>query len=373
MVDLFGQYQKIKPEIDTAIQSVIESSAFINGSEVDVFRKNLGTYLGVTNVTTCGNGTDAIQIALMALNLKPDDEVITTSFTFVATVEAIAILGLKPVLVDVNPETFNIDINQIERHITPNTRVIMPVHLYGQCANMETIMEIASRHNLYVIEDAAQALGADHCFSNGLAKKAGVIGHIGCTSFFPSKNLGCFGDGGAVFTNNNEFAERIQCISNHGSKIKYHHTSVGINSRLDTIQAAILNVKLKYLDQYNLTRQRNASFYDRAFEDFPEFKIPARRAYSTHIFHQYTLKLAGIERDKLVSYLSEKKIPTMVYYPVPMHLQKAYAYLGYKKGDLPVSEELAETVISIPVHTELKQEELDYIASSIIEFVKTRT
>jgi UDP-2-acetamido-2-deoxy-ribo-hexuluronate aminotransferase len=372
MVDLSGQYKKIKPEIDAAIQSVIDSSAFINGQEVKDFQKNLEAYLGVSHVIPCANGTDALQLALMALELKPGDEIITTTFTFVATVEAISILGLKPVLVDVKAETFNIDINQIEMAITPRTKAIIPVHLYGQCANMEIIMDIASRHNLFVIEDAAQSLGANYCFSNGLTKKAGVIGHIGCTSFFPSKNLGCFGDGGAVFTNNPEIAERIRCIANHGSKVKYFHETVGINSRLDTVQAAILNVKLKYLDQYNTAREKAADFYDSSLSGIPQITVPARRAYSTHIFHQYTLKLNGIKRVELVDFLAKKNIPTMVYYPVPMHLLKAYSSIGYKKGNFPVAEHLAENVLSLPIHTELTKTDLDFIASSVIEFINKK-
>ncbi len=369
MVDLFGQYKKIKPEIDAAIHSVIDSSAFINGNEVKEFQKNLETYLSVSHVITCGNGTDALQLALMALDLQPGDEVITTAFTFVATVEAISILRLKPVLVDANPETFNIDINQIERAISQKTKAIIPVHLFGQCANMEEIMDIAARHNLYVIEDAAQALGSQYMFSNGLTKKAGVIGHIGCTSFFPSKNLGCFGDGGAVFTNNHELAQKIRCIANHGSKIKYFHETVGINSRLDTIQAAILNVKLKYLDQYNTARGKVADFYDSAFSNIPQLTIPRRRNYSTHIFHQYTLRLNGINRSEFIKYLSEKNIPTMIYYPVPMHLLTAYSSLGYKKGDFPIAEKLSEDVVSLPIHTEITGSSLELIASSVVQFL----
>ncbi len=369
MVDLSGQYQKIKPEIDAAIQSVIDSSAFINGPDVKDFQKNLEGYLGVSHVITCANGTDALQLALMALDLKPGDEVITTAFTFVATVEAISILGLKPVLVDAKTETFNIDINQIEKAITQKTKAIIPVHLFGQCANMEIIMDIAARHNLYVIEDVAQALGTSYSFSNGLAKRAGAVGHIGCTSFFPSKNLGCYGDGGAVFTNNQEFAEKIRCIANHGSRVKYYHETVGINSRLDSIQAAILNVKLKYLDQYNTAREKVANFYDNAFKGIQQLTIPARRAYSTHIFHQYTLKLNGINRPAMAEFLANKNIPTMVYYPVPMHMLKAYSDLGYKKGAFPVAEYLSDNVISLPVHTELTENDLDYIANAVIDFV----
>lgn len=369
MVDLLGQYKKIKPEIDAAIQSVIDSSAFINGPDVKDFQKNLEAYLGISHVIPCANGTDALQLALMALDLKPGDEVITTTFTFVATVEAISILGLKPVLIDAKSETFNIDINQIERAITSKTKAIIPVHLFGQCANMEIIMEIAARHNLYVIEDAAQALGTNYCFSNGLTKKAGAIGHIGCTSFFPSKNLGCYGDGGAVFTNNDELAEKIRCIANHGSKVKYYHETVGINSRLDSIQAAVLNVKLKYLDQYNAAREKVANFYDNAFKGIPQLITPVRRAYSTHIFHQYTLKLNGIKQAQLAEFLAKKNIPTMVYYPVPMHLLKAYSDLGYKKGTFPVAEFLAENVISLPVHTELTKNDLEFISGAVIEFL----
>lgn len=372
MVDLFGQYKKISHEIDAAISKVIESSTFIKGPEVIEFQRNLAAYLGTNNAITCGNGTDALQIALMALDLKPGDEVITSPFTFIATVEAIALLGLKPVFADVCPRCFNIDATEIEKVITGKTRVILPVHLYGQCANMDGIMEIARKHKLKVIEDAAQALGSAYSFTGGLKKKAGTIGHIGCTSFFPSKNLGCYGDGGAMLTDDPALAEKMRAITHHGSKVKYYHDMIGVNSRLDTMQAAILNVKLRYLDDYNDARARAAEFYDHSISGMEGLILPKRNRHSTHIFHTYTIKTGIADRDPLREYLKEKKIPTMVYYPVPMHLQKGYSYLGHNKGDFPVSEELCHSVLSLPMHTELSEDQLEHICSTLVRYFKTR-
>ncbi len=369
MVDLLGQYRKIKPEIDQSIQQVIESTAFIKGPEVKSFQKDLENYLGIKHVITCGNGTDALQISLMALGLKPGDEIITTDFTFIATVEVIELLGLKTVIVDPEPDSFNISPAAIERAITKNTKAIIPVHLFGQCADMESIMTLAGKYNLYVIEDAAQALGAEYSFSNGTGKKAGTIGDIGCTSFFPSKNLGCYGDGGAIFTNNQNLAEKLQSIANHGMRIKYYHEQVGINSRLDSLQAAILRVKLKHLDQFNQTRQKTAGIYDRLLKNINNITIPSRTSDSTHIFNQYTIKLKDIHRTELREFLQSAGIPTMIYYPVPMHLQNAYRHLGYKEGDFPVTEDLCRTVLSLPMHTELTEEQINYIAGSTHKFV----
>jgi dTDP-4-amino-4,6-dideoxygalactose transaminase len=368
MVDLKGQYQHIKQEIDEAVQNVIDKTEFISGNAVKSFQKNIEQYLLVKHAVPCANGTDALQIAMMALGLKPGDEVITSNFTFIATVEVIALLGLKPVLADVDEHTFLLTPETIEKLITPRTRAIVPVHLFGQCCDMESIMEIASDHNLFVIEDAAQAFGSDVTFRNGDVKKAGTIGHVGCTSFFPSKNLGCFGDGGALFTNDDAVAVLLRSIANHGMKVRYYHDHIGINSRLDTIQAAILDVKLKYLNQYNEARKKAAAFYDEAFKKNSKVQIPARVSYSDHIFHQYTLILNGTDRNALKDYLQSKDIPAMIYYPVPMHMQHAYAYLGYKEDDFPVSEKLCKTVLSLPMHTELDEEQLGYITRSINEF-----
>ncbi len=367
MVDLKRQYGKLQKEIDAAIIDVIRSTQYINGPEVKAFQKELEAYLDVKHVVPCANGTDALQVAMMALDLKPGDEVITTSFTFVATVEVIALLRLSPVLVDVDPDTFNIDPEALKKAITPKTKAVVPVHLFGQCADMESIMEIARAHSLFVIEDTAQAIGADHQFSNGTTKKAGAIGHIGCTSFFPSKNLGCYGDGGAIFTHDDALAQRMRVIVNHGMETRYYHDSVGVNSRLDSIQAAILRIKLRHLDIYAEARQKAAIYYDQQFKDHPRLEIPARSPFSTHVFHQYTLKTKGVDRFSLQKYLSEKEIPAMVYYPVPMHMQKAYDDPRYKKGDFPVSEALSESVISLPMHTELDEEQLAYICDSVLE------
>lgn len=370
MVDLRRQYLKIKAEVDAAVMEVIDTTAFINGPAVHQFQKNLETYLDCKHVIPCANGTDALQIALMALNLQPGDEVITTSFTFVATVEVIELLKLKPVMVDVDPRTFNMDINQLRKAITPRTRVILPVHLFGQCADMEAIIQIAEKNNLYVIEDTCQAIGADFIFKDGSRKKAGTMGHIGCTSFFPSKNLGAYGDGGAIFTNDDKLAADMRYIVNHGMVVRYYHDLVGVNSRLDSIQAAILDVKLKHLDEYAAARNKAASYYSESLGTHPGIKTPITAAYTTHVFHQYTLIADGFSRDELIKYLADRQIPAMIYYPVPLHLQKAYMHHGYREGDLPITEELSRTVFSLPMHTELTQEQLDYICTSILEFLK---
>lgn len=369
MVDLVSQYEKIKPEIDKAILEVVMSSAYINGPEVKAFAKELEDYLDVKNVIPCANGTDALQIAMMALNFKPGDEVITASFTYVATAEVIALLRLKPVLVDVDPETFTLDCDAVERAITKKTIGIVPVHLFGQCADMQRVMEIANENHLHVIEDTAQAIGADYTMKNGITHKAGTIGTIGTTSFFPSKNLGCMGDGGAIFTNDDELASQIRVIANHGQTVLYHHDEIGVNSRLDSIQAAILRIKLRYLNQYAEARQRAAGFYDSAFSNNPKIKTPARAKKSTHVFHQYTLVLNGVSRTALKEHLAAKGIPAMIYYPIPLHMQKAYMDSRYKHGDFPVTEQLCNHVISLPMHTELTEEDLRYICDSVLEFV----
>ena len=370
MVDLKGQYNNIKTEIDSAIAGVIDSTAYINGPEVKSFQKSLESYLSVKEVIPCGNGTDALQIAMMALGLKPGDEVITANFTFVATVEVIALLGLKPVLVDVYPDTFTIDIEAIEKAISPKTKAIVPVHLFGQAADMEGIMKLAEKYNLYIIEDTAQALGADYTFADGHVEKVGTIGHVGTTSFFPSKNLGCYGDGGAIFTNGEDLAKKLRSIVNHGMKVRYYHDNVGVNSRLDTIQAAILDVKLKQLDTYNNNRRIAADYYDQAFADCKHLQTPKRFRNSNHIFHQYTLVLQGVDREALQEHLKEKGIASAVYYPVPLHLQEAYKDSRYKKGDFPVTEMLCSSVMSLPIHTEMKEDDLKYISNSVLEFFK---
>lgn len=370
MCDLKGQYLKIKSEVDAGIQEVIDSTAFIKGEAVTLFQQELGAYLDSKHVIACGNGTDALQIALMALGLKPGDEVITPDFTFIATVEVVALMGLTPVLVDVDPNSYNLDIASLERAITSKTRAIIPVHLFGQCANMEEIMAIATKHNLFVVEDVAQALGTDYTFSNGKKAKAGTIGHIGSTSFFPSKNLGCYGDGGALFTNDDALAEEIRSIANHGMKVRYHHDRIGLNSRLDTIQAAILRVKLKHLNSYNEARVTAADRYDQLFSGCPHVKTPSRVGFSNHIFHQYTLRLLHGDRAELIKYLSSKGIPAMVYYPVPLHSQVAFAeYQKVAKTKyFPVSDMLCASVFSLPMHTELTAEVQEYIAATIIGF-----
>lgn len=368
MVDLKGQYDKIKPEIDKAIQEVIETTSFINGPAVRDFQSDLEKYLNVKHVIPCANGTDALQVAMMGLDLKPGDEIITTSFTFIATAEVIALLGLTPVLVDVDEKTFNIDPEAIRKAITPKTRAIVPVHLFGQCADMEEINKIAKAHNLYVIEDTCQAIGADYIFSDGTRKKAGTIGDVSGMSFFPSKNLGCYGDGGAIFTNDDALAQQLRIVVNHGMVVRYYHDYVGVNSRLDSIQAAVLKVKLQYLDEYIKARQDAADYYDAAFASHPKLVTPFRDPKSTHVFHQYTLVTKDLDRDELQKFLSAKNIPAMVYYPVPMHMQKAYQDPRYKEGDFPVTEKLSKSVISLPMHTEMDEEQLKFITSTILEF-----
>lgn len=367
MVDLKTQYEKIKNEIDGAIKKVIDDTAFIKGPQVAAFEEELANYLKIKHVIGCANGTDALQISLMALGLEKDDEVITSNFTFIATVEVIALLGLKPVIVDVDYDTFNINTDLIKRAITSRTKAIMPVHLFGQCSNMDGILKIAKENNLFVIEDTAQAIGAEYKFS-GKILKAGTIGDIGCTSFFPSKNLSCFGDGGALFTNNDEYADKIRLIINHGMKKRYYYDTIGVNSRLDTIQAAVLQVKLKYLDQYSAQRKKAADFYDNVFKEIKDIEIPARATFSSHVFHQYTLKVKGDKREGLKNYLQNKGIPSMIYYPVPLHSQKAFSYLGYQDKDFPVTEKLCQSVLSLPMHTELDNEQLNYIANSVKEY-----
>jgi dTDP-4-amino-4,6-dideoxygalactose transaminase len=369
MVDLKSQYEKIKPEIDQAIQDVVNSTAFINGPAVKGFQEDLEKYLGVKHVIPCANGTDALQVAMMALGIKPGDEVITTNFTFIATAEVIALLGFTPVVVDVDPHTFNIDPESVRKALTPRTRAIVPVHLFGQCADMDAIMEIAQEFNLFIIEDACQAIGADYLFADGSRKKAGTIGHVGCTSFFPSKNLGCYGDGGAIFTNDDELANQMRVVVNHGMTVRYYHDFIGVNSRLDSIQAAVLRVKLARLDAYAEARNHAAEYYDNAFKNHPKLKTPARFEKSTHVFHQYTLVTEGVDRNAMQEFLMKKDVPAMIYYPVPLHMQKAYLDPRYKEGDFPVTEHLCKTVISLPMHTELDEEQLQFITSSVLEFV----
>ncbi len=369
MVDTRNQYLNIKEEIDNAVLDVMGSSAFINGPVVKEFSANLANYLGSTHVIPCGNGTDALQIALMALGLQPGDEVITPSFTFIATTEVVALLKLTPVFVEVDKASFCIDTEDLERKITPRTKAIVPVHLYGQAANMEAIMALAQKHHLFVIEDNAQAIGASFRFSDGRSQKTGTIGHIGCTSFYPSKNLGAFGDGGAICTNDPELYQRMHMIANHGQSKRYHHDSVGCNSRLDSIQAAILNIKLKYLDEYNRKRQEVAAFYNNAFAASDKLTTPSVASYSTHVYHQYTLVLNDVNREDLVAFLSEKQIPAMIYYPVPGHRQQMFSAFHTAQQHLPVTDWLTERVISLPVHTEMDQEQLEHITGSLLEFV----
>lgn len=368
MVDLLSQYQKIKPEIDKAVLDTIASSAYINGPEVKSFQAEMEAYLNCKHVIPCANGTDALQIAMMALNLQPGDEVITASFTYVATAEVIALLKLKPVLVEVIPGTFTIDPAAIEKAITPKTKAIVPVHLFGQCADMERIMQIADKHKLYVIEDTAQAIGADYIFSDGRKQKAGTIGTVGCTSFFPSKNLGCMGDGGAIYTNDDTLAQKLRMMANHGQSVQYVHDEIGVNSRLDSLQAAILRIKLRHLDEYAAARQKAAAYYDKAFSNHAAITIPERDSKSTHVFHQYTLVLNNVNRDELRQYLTSKEIPAMIYYPIPLHMQKAYKDDRYKEGAFPITEKLCANVISLPMHTELDEEQQEYITRSVIEF-----
>ena len=370
MVDLVSQYEKIKTEIDSAIQEVISSSRFINGPSVKEFQSGLEKYLGVKHVIPCANGTDALQIAMMALGLKQGDEVITSNFTFAATVETIAFLGLVPVLVDVYPDTFNIDIKELEKAITPKTKAIVPVHLFGQCADMEPILALAKKHKLFVIEDTAQAIGADYVFTDGTRKKAGTIGNIGTTSFFPSKNLGAYGDAGALYTNDDALAQKCRMVVNHGQSKQYFYEVLGVNSRLDSIQAAILKIKLQYLDKYAAARNKAASYYDKAFEGNPKIKTPARAKNSTHVFHQYTLTLSGVDRDKLKEHLASGEIPSMIYYPVPLHSQPAYRNSVNEGKKYPITDKLCGSVISLPMHTELDEDTLKYISDCVLDFCK---
>jgi UDP-2-acetamido-2-deoxy-ribo-hexuluronate aminotransferase len=370
MVDLKTQYEKIKTDVDQAISEVINNTAFINGPAVKEFQSDLEKYLNVKHVIPCANGTDALQIAMMALGLKPGDEVITACFTYVATAEVIALLGLKPVLVDVYKDDFTIDVAAIEKAITSKTKAIVPVHLYGQCANMEAIMTLAKAHNLYVIEDVAQAIGSTYTMKDGNKHKAGTIGTIGCTSFFPSKNLGCYGDGGAMYTNDDELAKKMRMVANHGQSVQYIHDEVGVNSRLDSIQAAVLKIKLRELDHYATARNKVADFYDQAFANHPKIKTPARAKNSNHVFHQYTLTLNGVDRDGLRQFLADNEIPAMIYYPIPLHKQKAYQDARYKDGDFPVTESLCPNVISLPMHTEMQADQLAHITSKVLEYIK---
>jgi dTDP-4-amino-4,6-dideoxygalactose transaminase len=370
MVDLKGQYEQIKQRVDTSIAEVMDSTAFINGPEVHAFQKELEEYLGVKHVIPCANGTDALQIAMMGLGLKPGDEVITADFTFAATVEVIALLGLTPVLVDVNPRSFNIDLEAVKKAITPKTKAIVPVHLFGQVAEMQELMRIAKENELYVIEDNAQAIGANYTQQDGSKIKAGTIGHVGSTSFFPSKNLGCYGDGGAIFTNDDELAHSLRGIVNHGMYERYHHDVVGVNSRLDSIQAAVLRAKLPHLDSYNSKRREAARKYTKALAGNPKITTPLIcDICDCHVFHQYTLRLKNVDRDALVKYLNSKDIPCGVYYPIPLHKQKAYADERYNEQDFTVTNQLVQEVISLPMHTELDDEQIDFITKTILEFL----
>ncbi|MDT0552932.1 DegT/DnrJ/EryC1/StrS family aminotransferase [Urechidicola vernalis] len=370
MVDLKGQYEKIKSEIDSSIINVIESTAYINGPEVHGFQKELEDYLGVKNVIPCANGTDALQIAMMGLGLEQGDEVITVDFTFAATVEVIALLKLTPVLIDVEKDTFNMDLDALKKAITPKTKAIVPVHLFGQCANMEEILKIAKEHNLYVIEDTAQAIGADYTFSDGTVKKAGTMGHVGTTSFFPSKNLGCYGDGGAIFTNDDDLANTIRGMVNHGMYRRYYHDVVGVNSRLDSIQAAILRIKLPLLDGFCDARRSAAEFYSNALANHPNIATPVISDFSTHVFHQYTLQIVNADRDALHKHLLDNNIPNAIYYPVPLHSQKAYEDERYNEDDFKVTNKLIGTVLSLPMHTEFDEEQLAFITKTILDFLK---
>ncbi len=368
MVDLKGQYEKIKNEIDEAVINCVASTAYINGAEVKSFQGNLENYLRVKNVIPCANGTDALQIAMMALGLKEGDEIIVPSFTFIATAEVVALLKLKPVMVEVNADTFNATAEIIEQAITPRTKAIVPVHLFGQSCDMERIMRVAEKHDLYVIEDNAQAIGSDFVFSDNTTKKAGTIGHIGTTSFFPSKNLGCYGDGGAIFTNDDDLAAKMRIIANHGQSERYYHSVIGVNSRLDTIQAAILDIKLKHLDEYAAARQKAAAFYDDAFQNTEELQTPIRAKNSTHVFHQYTLQVADGERAGLQRHLAENGVPAMIYYPVPLYRQEAFKESVAPNFNLPVTEKLCDAVLSLPIHTEMNEELLGYIAKQVRDF-----
>lgn len=369
MVDLKRQYLKIKPEIDAAIHQVIDSTMFIGGSDVSYLATELADYIGVQHVIPCANGTDALQIALMALGLKPGDEVITPSFTYIATVEVVALLGLTPVFVDVHPDTFTMNVESVRAAITPRTKAIIPVHLYGQCADMEPLMALAEAHNIPLIEDNAQAIGGSYTFSDGRTVKTGSMGTISCTSFFPSKNLGCYGDGGAIFTNDSVLAEKLKMIANHGQKVRYYHEMVGCNSRLDTIQAAILRIKLRHLDSYCDARRAAADYYDHAFANNPKITTPFRAANAVHVFHQYTLKVTGIDRNELQKQLATRGIPSMIYYPVPCHKQQMLEAYDTADNNLPVTNMLQDCVISLPIHTELTEEELSFITKNVLELI----
>lgn len=373
MVDLKGQYQQIQDQVQQSLAEVLDSTAFINGPQVHQFQAELESYLGVKHVIPCANGTDALQIAMMGLGLQPGDEVITTDFTFAATVEVIALLGLTPVLVDVYPDSFNIDVEAVRKAITPKTKAIVPVHLFGQCASMEPLLELAQEYRLYLIEDNAQAIGASYHFEKGVSKKAGTLGDVGATSFFPSKNLGCYGDGGAVFTNNDELAHTLRGIVNHGMYQRYYHDVVGVNSRLDSMQAAVLRAKLPHLDSYNQSRQQAAQKYNRALEGHPHIVTPQistnKQGAYDHVYHQYTLRITNGNRDALAQHLSEKSIPFGIYYPVPLHLQKAYRDSRYREEDFQVTNQLVTEVISLPMHTELEEEQIKYITQTILDFL----
>lgn len=374
MVDLKQQYQHIKAEVDAAVLEVLESSAFINGKPVQEFASEMSAYLGVKHTIPCANGTDALQIAMMALDLQPGDEVITPSFTYIATTEVVALLRLKPVFVEVDPKTFCMDPEAVKRAITPKTKAIVPVHLYGHAAPMEEIMQIAREHNLFVIEDNAQAIGSDYTFSDGSKKKTGTIGTVGCTSFFPSKNLGCYGDGGAMFTNDDALAEKLRMVANHGQKVRYYHDLVGCNSRLDTVQAAILRIKLRHLDDYIAARQKAAAYYDAAFAGHPHLTTPYRASWCNHVYHQYTLTLDGYNdvaevRNGLTEFLAKHQVPSMIYYPVPAHRQKMFDAFGGSGFDLPVTDWLTDRVISLPIHTELEEEQQKLIIEKVLEYL----
>lgn len=368
MVDLKRQYQRIKSEVDVAMQEVIDHAAFIHGKQEQDFADQLARYLGVKKVIPCGNGTDALQIALMALGLEPGDEVITPSFTFIATAEVVALLRLKPVFVDVDPHTFCLDISQVENAITPRTRAIIPVHLFGQCADMEPLMVLARKHGIYVVEDNAQAIGGDYVFSDGRRQKAGTIADIGCTSFFPSKNLGCYGDGGALMTNDETLADQIRMIANHGQSKRYYHDVVGCNSRLDSIQAAVLRIKLDHLDEYIHARRKAAAYYTRSFSGHDDIQVPLQAEYSRHVFHQYTILVRNGRRDALHDFLAQKEVPSMIYYPVPAHQQKMFEGVAGISQDMPVTDRIKNEVLSLPMHTELDDEQLQYITSCVLEF-----
>lgn len=368
MVDLYGQYLKIKEEVDAALNEVIETSAFINGPQVKNFSSALAEYVGCKYVIPCGNGTDALQIALMALNLQPGDEVIVPAFTYVASAEVIGLLGLTPVMVDVDYETFNVTVDNLEKALTPKTKAVIPVHLFGQSCDMEPIMKFANKHHLYVIEDNAQAIGAVYTFADGTRKHTGTIGHIGCTSFFPSKNLGCYGDGGAIFTDDEELAERLRMIANHGQQIKYHHKVIGCNSRLDTMQAAILNIKLKHLDDYCKARYEAAQYYSRHLKGIEGIVLPTELPESTHVYHQYTIKVLDGKRDELKQYLAEAGIPSMIYYPLPLQQQEAFKNITRSAEALDIAEKLANSVLSLPIHTELQTSQQDMVIETIKDF-----